>query len=349
MFRFENTYMLYALIILPILIILFHLIKAKKKKVMAEFGDLELVKSLMPEASQSKPVWKFYLFIAAVAFIIIGLARPQFGSKLQEVKRKGIEIMIALDVSNSMNATDIQPSRLERAKQVVSKLVDRLVDDKIGLIVFAGDAYTQVPITTDYVSAKMFLGNITTGIVPVQGTAIGKAINLATNSFPPNSDLQKVIIIITDGENHEDDPVEAAKTANEKGILVYTMGMGSPEGAPIPEGAESSLNFKKDKTGNTVISKLDEITLQKTAIAGGGEYIRANNTQFGLNNLFDKVDKLNKKEYESKMFAEYDDQYQYCFGLALILLVIEFLIAERKSKLLLKFKLFEISKPLNKN
>jgi Ca-activated chloride channel homolog len=349
MFRFENIYMLYALILLPVLVVLFHFIRAKKKKAMAEFGDIELVQSLMPEASQSKPVWKFYLFLSAVVLIIIGLARPQFGSKLQEVKRKGIEIMIALDVSNSMNATDIQPSRLERAKQVVAKLVDRLGDDKIGLIVFAGDAYTQIPITTDYVSAKMFLNNLTTGMVPVQGTAIGKAINLATNSFPPNSDLQKVIIIITDGENHEDDPVEAAKAANEKGILVYTMGMGSPEGAPIPEGAENSMNFKKDKSGNTVISKLDEITLQKTAIAGGGEYIRANNTQAGLNNLFDKVEKLSKKEYESKMFAEYDDQYQYLFGLALILLIIEFLIAERKSKLLMKFKLFEVSKTLTKN
>jgi Ca-activated chloride channel family protein len=342
MFRFENSYILYLLIILPVLVFIFHLIQKQKKKAIAEFGDVELMQSLMPNASKSKPVWKFYLFVAALAFIILGLARPQFGSKLQEVKRKGIEIMIALDVSNSMNATDIQPSRLERAKQVLSKLVDRLSDDKIGLIVFAGDAYTQIPITTDYVSAKMFLNNLTTGIVPVQGTAIGKAINLSASSFPANSELQKVIIIITDGENHEDDPVEAAKQAAEKGILVYTLGMGLPEGAPIPEGAETSLNFKKDREGNTVISKLDEITLQKVAIAGSGEYIRANNTQAGLNNLFNKVEKLNKKEYESKIYAEYDDQYQYFFGFAIILLLVEFIIAQRKSKFLLKFRLFEV-------
>jgi Ca-activated chloride channel family protein len=342
MFRFENTYMLYFLFLLPILVLLFHLVLKQKKKAIAEFGESELMQTLMPTASKSKPVWKFYIFLTAIAFIILGLARPQFGSKLQEVKRKGVEIMIALDVSNSMNATDIQPSRLERAKQVLAKLVDKLTDDKIGLIVFAGDAYTQIPITTDYVSAKMYLNNLTTGIVPVQGTAIGKAINLAESSFPSNSELQKVIIIITDGENHEDDPVESAKKAYEKGILVYTLGMGLPEGAPIPEGAANSLNFKKDQQGNTVMSKLDEITLQKVAVAGGGEYIRANNSQAGLNNLFSKVDKLNKKEYDAKIFAEYDDQYQYFFGFAILLLLIDLVIAHRKSKFLLKFRLFEV-------
>jgi Ca-activated chloride channel homolog len=288
MFRFEYVYMLYALVIIPVLVVLFYVARRRRKKAISEFGDTELMKYLMPEASNSKPFFKFYIYIAALVFIILGLARPQFGSKLQEVKRKGIEIMIALDVSNSMNATDIEPSRLERAKQVVSKLVDRLGDDKIGMIVFAGDAFTQVPITTDYVSAKMFLSNLTTGVVPVQGTAIGKAIRLASSSFSPTSELQKVIMIITDGENHEDDAVEEAKVANEKGILVYTIGMGLPEGAPIPEGGAGSLNFKKDKDGNTVISKLDETTLVKVATIGGGDYIRGNNTQAGINSLFVK-------------------------------------------------------------
>lgn len=344
MFRFEYAYMLYTLGIIPVLVVLFYLGRSKRKKAIAEFGDTGLMEYLMPEASRSKPFWKFYIFVAALILMIFGLARPQFGSKLQEVKRKGIEIMIALDVSNSMNATDIQPSRLERAKQVVSKLVDRLGDDKIGMIVFAGDAYTQVPITTDYVSAKMFLSNLTTGIVPVQGTAIGKAIRLAASSFSPTSELQKVILIITDGENHEDDAVEASKIANEKGVLIYTIGMGLPEGAPIPEGGESSLNFKKDKEGNTVISKLDEANLVKVATVGGGEYIRGNNAQAGINSLFEKVDKLSKKEYEAKIYAEYDDQFQYFFGFALILLIIEFLLIEKKSKLLMKFSLFDIKK-----
>ncbi len=344
MFRFENSYMLYCIILLPLLMLVFYFVQRRKRRQVSEFGDPYLMKFLMPDASSTKPVWKFYIFIAAIAFIILGLARPQFGSKLQEVKRKGIEIMIALDVSNSMNARDIQPSRLERAKQVLSKLVDRLTDDKIGLIVFAGDAYTQIPITTDYVSAKMYLAGITTGIVPVQGTAIGKAIDLAANSFPPNSDLQKIIIIITDGENHEDNPEESAKKANEKGILVYTLGMGSPEGAPIPEGSDGGQNFKKNQEGSIVISKLDEVTLQKTAVAGGGTYIPANNTQAGLNSLFEKVERLNKKDYESKMYAEYDDQFQYFFGFALILLFIDFIILEKKSKFFSKIKLFELNK-----
>lgn len=344
MFRFANSYMLYSLIIIPVLIFIFYLLLKLKKRDIALFGDTQLMQLLMPEVSVSSIVWKFYIFLAAIVFIILGLARPQFGSKLQEVKRKGMEIMIALDVSNSMNARDIQPSRLERAKQVLTKLIDRLVNDKIGLIVFAGDAYFQVPITTDYVSAKMFLSGISTGMVPVQGTAIGKAIDMAVGSFPSNSDLQKVIIIITDGENHEDNPEESAKMANEKGVLVYTLGMGSPEGAPVPSDTKDSQNFIKDKDGNIVVSKLDELTLQKIAIAGGGEYISANNTQDGLNRLFNRIDKLNKKEYESKMYSEYDDQFQYLFGLALLLLFIEFLLDEKKSKWLGKLKLFEVKK-----
>ncbi len=344
MLRFANPYVLYCLLVLPLLIFVFHLTRGLKKNDIAEFGDSSLMQLLMPDASSSRPIWKFYIYLTALALIILGLARPQTGSKLQQVKRKGIEIMIALDVSNSMNAEDIQPSRLIRAKQVLAKLVDRLSDDKIGLIVFAGDAYTQVPITTDYVSVKMFLSNITTGLVPVQGTDIQKAIELASASFPANSDLQKVIIIITDGENLEGTPEESARLANEKGILIYTLGMGTPEGAPIPVGAENSNDYKKDKSGNTVVSKLDEATLQKIAIAGGGEYIPANNTQAGLNKLFEKVEKLNKKEYEAKIYSEYNEQFQYFFGFALILLLIEFFIVEKKSKWLNSLKIFEIKK-----
>jgi len=347
MFRFANPYLLYCLLVLPLILVLFYITRMLKKKNISEFGDLPLMQLLMPDASPSRPVWKFYFYLVALTLIIIGMARPQLGSKLQEVKRKGIEIMIALDVSNSMNARDIQPSRLIRAKQVMSKLVDRLSDDKIGLIVFAGDAYTQVPITTDYVSVKMFLSSISTGMVPMQGTDIQKALELATNSFPPNSELQKVIIIITDGENLEGTPEESAKAANEKGILIYTLGMGTPEGGPIPEGAENSNDYKKDKSGNTVVSKLDEATLQKIAIAGGGEYIPANNTQAGLNRLFEKVEKLNKKEYESKIYSEYNEQFPYFFGFALILLLVEFFIVEKKSKWLSNLKLFEIKKKEN--
>lgn len=342
MFRFANPYYLYALLVIPVLIFLFYYIRKKKQKQLAEFGDSDLIMQLIPLYSKNRPVVKFYLFLSAMVFLIIGISRPQFGSKLQDVKRKGIQLIIALDVSNSMNAQDIQPSRLERAKQAITKLVDKLSDDQIGLIVFAGDAYTQLPITSDYISAKTFLSSINTGIVPVQGTAIGKAIDLATHSFPPNSDLQKVVIVITDGENHEDDPVEAARLAHEKGILVYTLGMGLPEGAPIPE--EGYQNYKKDKSGSIVISKLDEITLNKVAVSGGGQYIRANNTQVGLNELFEQIEKLDKKEYESKIFSDYEEQFQYFFIAALLLLLADFLLTERKGKWLGSIKLFEVKK-----
>lgn len=340
MFRFAYPNVLYIFIILPVLTAWFHYVQYQKKKLLTKFGDNHLISQLSPEVSTKKPIWKFYLFILAISAIILGLARPQFGSKLQEIKRKGAEIMIVLDVSNSMNATDIQPSRLERAKQVVSKLVDQLVDDKIGLIVFAGDAFIQIPITTDYVSAKMFLSQISTGMVPVQGTAIGKAIKMAVNCFP-KTDLQKVIIVITDGENHEDDPIEAARLVNEKGIIVYTVGMGSPEGAPIPIGSPQAMNFMKDRNGNTVISKLDEQTLIKTAIIGGGEYISGNNAYVGIKKLFDKLKQINRKEYEAKIYADYDDQFQYFFAFALIILIIEFIITEKKSKFFMNFKLFD--------
>lgn len=343
MFRFAYPYMLYFLILLPILAVWFHYIRLRRQKKLAEFGDLSLIEQLTPDVSQKKPVWKFYLFLAALAFLILGLARPQMGAKLQEVKRKGIEIMIALDVSNSMNAMDIQPSRIERAKQVLSKLIDRLEDDKIGLVVFAGDAYIQVPITADYVSAKMFLSHINTNIVPTQGTAIQKALEMAAASFTP-SDLQKVIVVITDGEDHEGDPVSFAQQLHEeKGILIYTIGMGTPEGSPIPVNPLNPYDFKKDREGNTIISKLDEETLVKMAAVGGGEYIPGNNAQAGINNLFDKLKKINRKEYEAKIYSDYNDQFMYFFVMALLLLLVEIIIMERKSQRWSNFKLFEFT------
>ncbi|MCX7986305.1 MAG: VWA domain-containing protein [Bacteroidales bacterium] len=343
MFRFANAYMLYFLILLPIIAAWFHYVRLRRQKKLAEFGDLHLVSLLTPDVSNTKPVWKFYLLLSSLAFLILGLARPQMGAKLQEVKRKGIEIMIALDVSNSMNAMDIQPSRLERAKQVLSKLIDRLEDDKIGLVVFAGEAYIQVPITADYVSAKMFLSHINTNIVQVQGTVINKALEMAAASFTP-SELQKVIIVITDGEDHEGDPVELAQRLHDdKGILVYAIGMGTPEGSPIPVNPLNPYEFKKDKDGNTVITKLDEETLIKMASAGGGEYIPGNNAQAGINKLIDKLKKIDKKEYEAKIFSDYNDQFMYFFAVSLLLLFIEILVIERKSSRWANFNLFEFT------
>ncbi|MHC1704592.1 MAG: VWA domain-containing protein [Tenuifilaceae bacterium] len=343
MFRFSNTEYLYLLFLIPIIIGLYWFVTKLQKKAINRFGNFETLMQLMPGFSFKRGWFKIIIFTTAVLFVVLGLAGPQFGSKLTEVKRKGIELIILLDVSNSMMAEDIQPNRLERAKQAISRLVDKLVDDRLGLIVFAGDAYVQLPITNDYISAKMFLSTINPGIVPKQGTAIGTAINLATNSFSPQSETSKVIVVLSDGENHEDDPVEAAKKAAEQGIYVYAIGIGSPQGAPIPTSTtETQPSFWKDKDGNVVVTKLDEETLSKMAVAGNGKYIRATNMQLGLIPLFDEINKMQKTEIKDKIYSEYDDQFQYLFGVALLLLLLEFIILERKNKWLIKLNLFGV-------
>jgi len=343
MFRFSNTEYLYLLFLIPIIIGLYWFVTKLQKKAINRFGNFETLMQLMPGFSFKRGWLKIIIFTTALLFVVLGLAGPQFGSKLTEVKRKGIELIILLDVSNSMMAEDIQPNRLERAKQAISRLVDKLIDDRLGLIVFAGDAYVQLPITNDYISAKMFLSTINPGIVPKQGTAIGTAINLATNSFSPQSETSKVIVVLSDGENHEDDPVEAAKKAAEQGIYVYAIGIGSPQGAPIPASSnETQPSFWKDKDGNVVDTKLDEETLSKMAVAGNGKYIRATNMQLGLIPLFDEINKMQKTEIKDKIYSEYDDQFQYLFGVALFLLLLEFIILERKNKWLIKLNLFGV-------
>jgi Ca-activated chloride channel family protein len=273
--------------------------------------------------------------------MISALAQPQFGSKLQTSKRKGVEIIIALDVSNSMMAEDIKPNRLERAKRAIAKLTERLQDDKLGLIIFAGQAYIQLPITTDYTSAKLFLDAITTSSVPLQGTAIGAAVNMGSKSFSPDFEGSKAIIVITDGENHEDDAAGAAKAANEAGIIVHTIGMGLPQGAPIPVGSEGSKDYMKDKSNQIVVTKLDEGMLTQIASAGGGSYIRANNAEVGLNNLFNEIEKMEKTEINSRQYSEYNDQFPFFLSIALALIFLDFMILERKNKYFRNFRLFE--------
>ncbi len=343
MFRFANPEYLYLLILIPFLLLIFRIGRGLTRRRLKQFGDPDILKDLMPDLSYSRPVVKFLFLMTALIFLILAVARPQFGTKLQEVKRKGIEIIIALDVSNSMLAQDIQPNRLEKAKQSISKLVERLVNDRIGLIVFAGQAYTQIPITNDYASAKMFLSSISTGIVPVQGTAIGSAINLAMSSFTPQEDMSRVLIIITDGENHEDDAVALAREAAEKGIKTYTIGVGLAKGSPVPmSGGSGQQDFLKDKDGNIVISKLNEQMLEQIATEGGGKYIRANNTRLGLNALFEDINQLEKKEIEAKVYSEYQDMFQYPAALALLLIIIEFLILDRKNRRLKHIRLFKV-------
>ncbi|MBJ10830.1 MAG: hypothetical protein CMP66_05150 [Flavobacteriales bacterium] len=343
MLRYEHTELLYLLGIIPVLLLLLVLAMRWRKKALNNFGEHRLVKKLMPMASSYKVKLKFGVFLLAITSIIIGLANPQIGSKMEEVKREGVDLMIAVDLSNSMLSEDLQPSRLQRAKQAISRLIDRLEGDRIGLVVFAGDAYVQLPITTDYSAAKLFLSTINTNIISNQGTAIGKAIELSLNSFDYENTQSKAIIIITDGENHEDDAIEMAYAAAEKGVFVHTIGMGSVEGSPIPiKNRYGQLKgYRKDKQGNTVITKLNEGMLQEIAQAGGGSYIRANSTQSGLNALFKEINKMEKSEIGSKVFTDYKDRFQIFICLAIALLLLDLLILERKNKWSAKINLFE--------
>ncbi|MCK4679210.1 MAG: VWA domain-containing protein [Bacteroidales bacterium] len=341
MLQLENSYFLYGLILIPFFIILFFSLMRWKRKALKRFGTMSVINRLIPDFSKEKSILKFIFLIIAYVFLIIGLANPQIGSKLVKGERKGIDIMIALDVSNSMLAEDIQPNRLEKAKQAISKLIDKLKNDRIGIIVFAGKAYTQLPITSDYAAAKMFLSTIDPTIVPVQGTAISEAIRLATKSFN-DENHNKAIIIITDGEDHEGQAIEETKQAVDVGISVFTIGMGLPDGSPIPlYNGNKRLGYKKDNNGNTVVTKLNESILQQIASEGNGIYVRANNTSAGLRTIFQKINKIEKKEYESRVFSDFESRFQYFIGISIILLIIELLIVERKSKWSGKIKLFQ--------
>ena len=328
MLIFANHQYLLLLYLVPLLPLLYALVRLLRRKRLESFGDPALVKQLMPSWSGAKGWVRVVLFDLAFMFFVIGLARPQIGAKLQERETKGAEIMICLDVSNSMLAKDYSPNRLERAKLAISRITDKMQDDRIGLIIFAGTSFVQLPITNDYVSAKMFLSSISTESVPVQGTAIGDAILTAARSFSSQSEKSRAIIIITDGENHEDDPVEAAKQAAELGIKIYTVGVGSLRGEPIPMDGD----LLKDKDGNIVVTRLDEGTLQKIAEAGNGAYVHAGNEEFGLNPIIADLRRLEAEHFKSQVFEEYDEQYMYFFAIALVLFVLEMLVGERRWK-----------------
>lgn len=341
LFRFANPDFLYLLLLLPVVILLYIINSIRKKRALQRLGDIKLVERLVPELSKLRPVIKFILQLIAFSAGIIMLSRPQFGSKIEDVKKQGVEVIIALDVSNSMLAEDIQPDRLTRAKQAISHLVDNLDNDKIGLIVFAGDAYTQIPVTTDYVSAKMFLSTISPDMVPKQGTAIGAAISLGIKSFSPGEGKSKAIIIITDGENHEDNPVANAEEAAKTGIVIHTIGIGSTEGVPVPVNINGKKDYLKDVDGNTVITKLDEDILKKIAITANGSYVRASNSNIGLDEIFSDIKKMKKQELESTMYTEYNDQFQIFAAITLFMLLIDFLIMERKNRRLANIRLFK--------
>lgn len=338
MFRFANPDFLFLLAILPALFAFYVYAVIRKKRAFKLLGNPELISQLMPDESLKRQHLKFWLLFGAISVVIFVIAGPQFGSKLESVKRNGVEIMVCLDVSNSMLAEDVAPNRLDKAKQMLSKLTDGFTNDKVGLIVFAGDAYTQLPITSDYISAKMFLSSINPSMVSTQGTAIGKAINLALRSFTPNETSDKAIILITDGENHEDDAIGAAKAASEKGVHVNIVGMGLPKGAPIP--LDGTNNYMKDKEGNVVITQLNETMCQEIASAGKGLYVRADNTNSALKTLQKEIEKLNKTELDSKVYSEYDEQFQMLTWIALFILILEFFVLGRKNRIFKKVKLF---------
>lgn len=329
MIIFANVGFLLLILLVPVFFLAYGLVRVLRRRSINAIGDKELVERLMPSWSGAKGWVRLTFFSLGFICLAIGLARPQIGAKLSERTIKGAEVMIALDVSNSMLAEDYSPNRLDRAKLAISKLVDRLQGDRIGLIVFAGTSFVQLPITTDYVSAKMFLSSIDTGSVPVQGTAIGDAILTAARGFSAQSEKSRAIIVITDGENHEDDPVAAAKTAHDDlGVMVYTIGVGSAEGQPIPMEGE----LLKDREGNIVVTRLDEMTLRDIAQAGGGAYVHAGNDEFGLNPIIDDIRKMEDEEFSSVVFEEYDEQFMYFLAPALLFFLIEMLIGSRKAK-----------------
>jgi len=346
MIKFAEISFLYVFLLVPFFILLFWMMQKKKKNLLKKLGDKNLIMRLMENYSNARVIWKFLLLLTAFIFIVITLLRVQIGSKIEKASRRGADIIIALDVSNSMLAEDIQPNRLSRSKQAISKLIEKLENDRIGIIIFAGKAFVQLPLTNDYGAAKMFLETISTNDINEQGTALGAAISLAVESFDQSKNKEseknnKAIIVITDGENHEDNAEEQAKMAYEQGIRVNTIGMGLIDGAPIPLYINNSQSgYKKDKEGNTIITKLDEAMLQKLAVTGNGAYVRANNSNAGLQTIFDEINKLDKKEYEAKSFSEYEDRFQYFAAIALILLLLELFVFYRKSTILKNINLF---------
>ncbi|MEQ7800511.1 VWA domain-containing protein [Pedobacter sp. ASV1-7] len=343
MLRFEHIDFLWGLLLIPLMVIIFLVVRRWKKNALLSLGDQHTVRRMMPEVSLSRPVWKFSLFALAYASLVIGLANPQIGTKIEEGKRNGADLMILLDVSNSMLAGDLAPNRLENAKRAISQMIDNLRNDRIGIIIFAGDAYVQLPITTDYSAAKLFLNNITTDIVPTQGTAIGAAVDMGMKSFNFVNGTSKAMILMTDGENHEDDAVSAAKSASSKDVAIHVIGLGSPEGAPVPIYKNGKpVGFHTDEAGKTVVSKLNEEMCKEISEAGQGVYVRASNANSGLNIVMDQVNKMEKKTYDSKNFKNYEDRFQFFVGFALLLLVLEFFISNRRNLKLSELNLFEV-------
>ncbi len=338
MFRFEDPTYLYLLVLLPILIAIRMYGLRKRKRQLAKFGDPVLLKRLMPDVSGARREVKFWLMLTAIALLIVMLARPQMGTKINQEQRQGIEVIIALDISNSMKAEDVTPSRLDKSKMLVENLVDNFTNDKVGLIVFAGDAFVQLPITSDYVSAKMFLQNIDPSLIATQGTNLAEAIELSSKSFTKQDKVGRAIIVITDGEDHEGGAEDAAKEAQRNGMRVFVLGVGSPKGSLIPDG---NGGYMKDNTGQEVMSALNEAMCKQIAEAGGGAYIHVDNNNIAQQQLNNEIAKLQKGDILNVTYSEYDEQFQAVGILTILILIIETIILESKNPLLKRIRLFK--------
>ena len=338
MLRFDAPIYLWLLLIIPVLVMMRMYVNHRQKKRLKKFGDLELLKALMPNVSRFRPMVKFGLLLGALAVLILMLARPQMGTRISHEKRNGIEAIICMDISNSMKAEDVAPSRLDKSKMLVENLTENFTNDKLGLVVFAGDAFVQLPITSDYVSAKMFLQNIDPSLIATQGTDIAKAITLGMRSFTQQDKIGRAIIIITDGEDHEGGAMEAAREARKKGINVFILGVGSTKGAPIPVG---DGGYMADASGQTVMTALNEQMCREVAKAGSGTYIHVDNTSDAQKQLNDELTKLQKGETSSVIYSEYDEQFQAFGILAILLLIAEICVLEARNPLLKNVRLFK--------
>ena len=336
MFRFANPHILYLLLMVPVAVALFIFAQVRRRRRLERFASSSLLAQLTPSASPARVRTKFILYTLAVVFLILAAARPQVGSKLREEHQKGIEMMLVVDVSNSMLAEDFEPNRLDRTKFAIDRVVESMKQDRIGVVAFAGEAQVQLPITSDYRMARAFARKLSPAMVRTQGTDLGAAIKLASMSFSSQSEGSRVMILITDGENHESDALEAAQAAAEKGIAIYTIGIGTPEGAPIMIGGD----YLTDENGDMVVSKLDEKMLQEIASATGGAYVRATKQSIGLKEIVDRLKELDESDLATTRFEAFDEQYQYPLALALLLLLIEWLILDRRNPLLARFNIF---------
>ncbi len=340
MIKFAHPEYLTWLFVLPALAALFWYTWYLKRRTLRRYGDRPLVRRMIPERSRIKFWLRASMLLLAVAFVLVAYANPKVGTRFEEVTRKGIDLIVAVDVSSSMRAEDIQPNRIKAAKKELQNLINNLKGDRIGIIVFAGEGYTQLPLTSDYNAALMLTDVITTGIAPKPGTAIGAAINLAAQSFEKEEGKHKALVIITDGENHEDDPVAAAKEAAEAGIVIHTIGMGSLEGAPIPENDGPNPRYKKDNSGAMVLSRLDAETLQEIASAAEGSFTQAISGRDNLATVFEQIERMEKKEFGTRQFTDFEDRFQFPLALGLILLIGELFLSETRNRFLSRFSIF---------